>query len=398
MNRHVGSIRVRWAAMRMAAMGTVLVVGGCGGSMRGAYLPPPDPPPVPTRKPAPPPAAQAAQAAQAPAPASAAVVVRSLRPAPARAPAAKTPSPAGAAVAATLTRGALVYRVRPGDTIYGISRRFAATLRGVIEANRLAPPFILKVGRMVRIPNPRVHVVRAGETVYGISRGYGVDMRELVRLNRIVPPYTIAPGKRLVVPVWAPGSGAPAIAKAPAAPSAVQTAARLGPRPAPPRVRSVPPVAKPAVGPARRARIPSPPPRAGGKFAWPARGKVIARFGAKAGGLHNDGINIAAPRGAPVRAAENGVVVYRGNELRGFGNLLLIKHAGGWVTAYAHNDSFLVRRGERVRRGQVIARVGSSGNVARPQLHFEIRKGTQAVDPRRHLGPQRAVRPARDAT
>lgn len=396
MNRHVGSIRVRWAAMLLAAMGTVLVLGGCGGPMRGAYLPPPDPPPIPTRKPAPPPMAMAAQA-----PASAAVAIRSLGPAPARAraPATKTPSPAGAVVATTLTRGALVYRVQPGDTVYGISRRFAATLRGVIEANRLAPPFILKVGRMMRIPNPRVHTVRAGETVYGISRGYGVDMRELVRLNRIVPPYTIALGKRLVVPVWAPRPGAPAIAKAPTAPAAVQTAARSGPRPAPPpRAKSVPQAAKPVAGPVRQARIPSPPPRAGGKFAWPARGKVIARFGPKAGGLHNDGINIAAPRGAPVRAAENGVVVYRGNELRGFGNLLLIKHAGGWVTAYAHNDSFMVRRGERVRRGQVIARVGSSGNVARPQLHFEIRKGTQAVDPRRHLGPQRAVRPTRGAS
>ena len=121
------------------------------------------------------------------------------------------------------------------------------------------------------------------------------------------------------------------------------------------------------------------------------RGRTIAGYGPKKNGLHNDGINIAAPRGAPVQAAENGVVVYIGNELRGFGNLILIKHAGGWVTAYAHNADFLVRRGDTVKRGQVIARIGSSGNVATPQLHFEIRKGARSVDPTRFLGPQRAA-------
>ena len=139
------------------------------------------------------------------------------------------------------------------------------------------------------------------------------------------------------------------------------------------------------------AAIPAPPPRAGGKFLWPVRGRTIAGYGRKKDGLHNDGINIAAPRGAPVRAADNGVVAYLGNELRGFGNLILLKHAGGWVTAYAHNQDFLVKRGQTVTRGQPIARVGSSGNVATPQLHFEIRKGTRSVDPTRFLGPQRAA-------
>ncbi len=93
-----------------------------------------------------------------------------------------------------------------------------------------------------------------------------------------------------------------------------------------------------------------------------------------------------------MRAAENGVAAYVGNELRGFGNLILLKHAGGWVTAYAHNRELLVRRGAKVRRGEVIARVGSSGAVSGPQLHFEIRKGTRAVDPTRWLGPLHAAR------
>ncbi|MBM3542503.1 MAG: M23 family metallopeptidase, partial [Alphaproteobacteria bacterium] len=107
-------------------------------------------------------------------------------------------------------------------------------------------------------------------------------------------------------------------------------------------------------------------------------------------GLRNDGINISAPRGTPVRAAEGGIVAYAGNELRGFGNLILVRHADGWVTAYAHTEDILVRRGERVERGQEIARVGRSGGVADPQLHFEIRKGGEPVDPIAHLAERRA--------
>ena len=101
--------------------------------------------------------------------------------------------------------------------------------------------------------------------------------------------------------------------------------------------------------------------------------------------MHNDGINILAPRGTSVRAASNGVVAYAGNELRGFGNLLLIKHSGGWVTAYAHNEKLLVRRGDTVNKGEIIAKVGASGNVVLPQLHFEVRKGKRAINPLKHL-------------
>lgn len=120
-------------------------------------------------------------------------------------------------------------------------------------------------------------------------------------------------------------------------------------------------------------------------FLWPVSGDVISAFGPKGNGLFNDGINIAAARGAPVRAAESGVVAYAGNELRGFGNMILIKHADGWVTAYAHADELMVAKGERVSKGQVIARVGSTGSVETPQLHFEMRKGKKAVDPMQYL-------------
>jgi murein DD-endopeptidase MepM/ murein hydrolase activator NlpD len=127
--------------------------------------------------------------------------------------------------------------------------------------------------------------------------------------------------------------------------------------------------------------LPPPPARSTRGFIWPVKGEVVTEFGTTGKGQHNDGINIAAPRGTPVLAADGGVVAYAGNELRGFGNLLLIKHEDGWMTAYAHADSLLVRRGDIVRRGQKIALVGDSGGVPTPQLHFELRQGTRAVDP-----------------
>jgi murein DD-endopeptidase MepM/ murein hydrolase activator NlpD len=120
-------------------------------------------------------------------------------------------------------------------------------------------------------------------------------------------------------------------------------------------------------------------------FSWPVSGQIVSTFGPAAGGTHNDGINISAPEGTTVVAAEAGTIAYAGNELRGFGNLLLIKHDGGWVTAYAHNQVLLVKKGDRVRRGQAIARVGSTGGVGSAQLHFELRNGTKAVDPLDHL-------------
>ncbi|MFM8991162.1 MAG: murein hydrolase activator EnvC family protein, partial [Alphaproteobacteria bacterium] len=148
---------------------------------------------------------------------------------------------------------------------------------------------------------------------------------------------------------------------------------------APPPAQS--PQASVPVAPPIDAR---PQPRTG-RFLWPVRGEVVSAFGAKAGGLQNDGINIAAGLGTPVRAAENGVVVYAGNELKGFGNLVLLRHADGWMSAYAHLDEIGVERGAQVQRGQGIGKVGQSGGVSSPQLHFELRRDGRPVDPRPHL-------------
>ena len=120
-------------------------------------------------------------------------------------------------------------------------------------------------------------------------------------------------------------------------------------------------------------------------FRWPAKGRIIAGFGPKTNGQTNDGINIALPEGTPVKAAEDGVVAYAGNELKGYGNLVLVRHADGFVTAYAHAKELLVKRGDPIKRGQTIARSGQTGNVDAPQLHFEIRKGPAPIDPMPHL-------------
>jgi murein DD-endopeptidase MepM/ murein hydrolase activator NlpD len=120
-------------------------------------------------------------------------------------------------------------------------------------------------------------------------------------------------------------------------------------------------------------------------FRWPVRGKVITTYGAKTNGKSNDGINLAVPEGTPVKAAEDGVVAYSGNELKGYGNLVLVRHSNGYVTAYAHASELLVKRGDTIKRGQIIAKSGQSGEVGSPQLHFEIRKGSSPVDPLQFL-------------
>jgi murein DD-endopeptidase MepM/ murein hydrolase activator NlpD len=233
-----------------------------------------------------------------------------------------------------------------------------------------------------------VHRARSGETVYSVARQYGVDAYALITTNNLVPPFDLYEGQRLVIP----GAAGPAIAASPSAPE---------PNPEHPTAR--PSITSPGEATGQTAALPRPavplpePPHGTGGLVWPVEGSVISDFGAKGGGRYNDGINIAATAGAPVRAAESGVVAYAGNEVRGFGNMLLLKHAHGWVTAYAHNEELLVQRGERVQRGQVIARVGQSGSVDRPQLHFEIRKGKRAVDPMQELPRPSAAARGREA-
>ncbi len=200
----------------------------------------------------------------------------------------------------------------------------------------------------------RTHVVKPGETVYRISSMYRVQQDELKSANGIGPDNSLRVGQRLSIPGDQPRN------------------TRVAAAPARPSTGAPTPRSKPA--------LPTPPPVTG-DFIWPAEGRIISRFGPKADGLHNDGINIAVPEGTPVRAAQTGVVAYAGNELRGYGNLLLVRHSNGWMTAYAHNGELLVQRGATVTKGQTIALAGRTGSVQTAQVHFEIRRGSQALDP-----------------
>lgn len=328
--------------------------------------------------------------------------------------------------------------VEPGETLYAVSRRANVPVRNLIEANRIEPPYDLPPGRRLAVPALQQHTVEAGETLYSISRLYGVDTSTLARSNELAPPYAVSVGQVLSLP--APVQGARRHGPAPViqatAPSGLTLSARpsgvpSGPAPqpaleplpvtAPPVITK--PVTPPVVEPPRAVEhspppapaaaspvppavqsapreelaalppppLPPPPKQGEARFLWPVHGRILATYGTGTNGTHNDGINIAAPAGAPVLAADAGVVAYAGNELRGYGNLLLVKHAGGWMTAYAHNSALLVKRGDRVKRGQEITRVGATGAVGEPQLHFEIRHGTRALDPDDYLPPPAAT-------
>ncbi len=302
--------------------------------------------------------------------------------------------------------------VRKGDTLYAVARRYKVSVKAVIITNQLQPPFLLRAGQSLTLPSQKIHVVEKGDTLYGIARVYDVEVPLLARTNGLSSPYKLLIGQALSIP--APLRRLPVTSSAPVAGKMEETlsAGSAGPdrsrgreaeehpagivtvEPLPllPRgggpPQASPPVVPPRVpaestSPARpaNANLPKPPRRSGQPLLWPVTGKMLSRYGALGDGTHHDGINIAAPRGTPVRAADNGVVVYVGNELKNFGNLLLIRHADNLLTAYAHHDTILVRRGDTVKRGQIVGTVGATGGVNAPQLHFEVRQGVKAVDP-----------------
>ena len=336
------------------------------------------------------------------------------------------PRPGGARRLPADNPSARAIEVQPQDSLYDISRRYAVNLRALIETNGLEPPYMLNAGDTVFLPPPNVHVVQSGETLYSVSRRYNVDTRSLALLNSLGRPWTVWPGDELLLPPLARDQARdPMAAPVVVAPVVVPVAAAIPPPPAPslkpaqpqakqPKAVTMDPAgpislagagatavpkapSKPAASPPPvPAAKPAPPPvaakstpagGAGREFIWPVSGKVLKGFGPGGDGQRNDGVNISGAKGASILAAAGGEVVYAGSELAGFGNLVLIRHPGGWVTAYAHADTMLVQEGDLVKQGQAIATVGSTGNAGAPQVHFELRKGKEPVDPSVHLPP-----------
>lgn len=271
--------------------------------------------------------------------------------------------------------GSNTVTVRKGDTLYSLSRSYNVPIKDLINANRLSAPYTLYVGQRLRLPTKQYHVVQRGESLYGIARTYNVDITTLSKVNNLQTPYSLSVGQKLLLP--ASVSSAPTTA-ATSSYTSSQTKTST---------TYTAPTKTASASTSSSVYVPTNAPvkYRSGKFLWPVKGTVISGFGNLGSGRKNDGINIKAALGTAVLAGDGGTVAYAGNELKGFGNLILIKHADGWITAYAHNDRMFVKKGQKVKRGEKIATVGSTGSVTSPQLHFEVRTGKKAVNPRAYL-------------
>ena len=316
--------------------------------------------------------------------------------------------------------------VGPGETLEAIARKHNVPVAALMQANNIASPVVHPGQHLVipryrspslayapptaRIttvpaiasptpvarprpvsPNAEVHVVVPGETLHSIARQYGKSDLAVARANDIRPNAPMHGGERIIIPdarekeklraEAPPERVTHEVANAESPRSAWRTSPVEQPAGKPSKPAELTP-AKEVSSPAKAAEpagsLPS--------FRWPARGPVLAGFGPQPGGLQNDGIDVAMPNGTPVKASDDGVVTYAGDELKGYGNLVLIRHSTGYVTAYAHANEILVKHGDVVKRGQVIARSGATGTVKEPELHFEIRKGATPVDPSQFLG------------
>lgn len=309
--------------------------------------------------------------------------------------------------------------VEPGDTLYSISRRSGVSVSELKSANNLTDNRI-RIGQRLLIVSStpakwvkttyptlpkrtaqvkparsvsygKTYQVRPGDTFYSIARKNGMTVTELTRANNMSDTSKLSVGQVLNVSKTGNRAAAARVRTAP------QNKARAVPRSLvqPLKVnKATAPVAKhkrvasiganDSAGAAPAPKYDMPVGR-NGKFRWPVRGRIISKFGQKSNGSHNDGVNVAVPYGTNVKAAETGVVAYAGNELRGYGNLILIRHKSNWVSAYAHNSKIMVKRGDRIKRGQIIAKAGKSGAVSKPQVHFELRRGAKPVNPLKYM-------------
>ncbi|WP_051247743.1 M23 family metallopeptidase [Inquilinus limosus] len=279
-----------------------------------------------------------------------------------------------------------------------IVRRYDVSMPALIALNGLQPPYALQPGQTLRLPGapgsapgpaPTVTLPTTGAVAAAPAAGAaaGAPLNTVpstgsgLSVQRLPPPggaaAPVPPGT--VPPAAVPPAGT-AAAPTPTAPTP-SAPTSIVPKPAAPAA-PVPPVASTQPPPAAAPQAAA---RGSGRFAWPVSGSVIAGYNAPLGGKPNQGINISAPAGTPIKAAGSGVVAYAGNELRGYGNLVLIQHGDGLVTAYAHAASLSVKKGDQVTAGQTIGTVGQTGAVDQPQLHFEVRKNSQPVDPKQYL-------------
>ena len=274
-------------------------------------------------------------------------------------PAPVTVAPLRQAVEAVPANG--VINVRFGDKLYDLAARYRVTPQSIIQENNLVAPFTLRTGQSLKIAPPRTHIVQVGDSVNLISQRYAVSPYQLAQLNNLEMPFELTVGQKLQLPISLDfkilDSDVPEVSSSTVA------------------------VTVPTQKNHQRKKFVAPKFGSGG-FSWPVRGEIITEFGPSARGVHNDGVNIAANMGAPVIVSANGTVAFVGDNIKNFGKLVLVKHDGGIITAYAHLDNISVNEGDVLAAGDTIGNVGSTGRVSLPQLHFEIRKSRQPIDPR----------------
>jgi len=388
--------------------------------------------PPPSSTPAPPPSSTSApppSPTPAPPP-SAPAVVWSVAPAPPP-QAYEPPRPTRRAEVRTVTGGKVVtahgmyrdYAVQDGDHLDAIARDLNTTRDELIDANHLRSPYRIHPGQHIKVPVAKAYVVEGGDTMSAIARRFGVSLGEISSLNDLPERGRLTPGMFVALPTHYDDHG----------PSKETEEVYTAPKPEPQRpsyaqtrphaTYSTEPQTTYAPGPytpspealaaaaARREQQAHPTPTyqssqsyeapraetpataaeltslGQGKFIWPVKGQVISPFGASGMGRRNDGVDIGAVDGSEVRAAAVGEVVYAGDQVPGFGNLVLIKHSGGWVSAYAHLGSVSVHMRETVYQGQQIGTVGETGGVSQPQLHFELRYAANTEEKAKPLDP-----------
>ena len=257
----------------------------------------------------------------------------------------------------------LYYNVIKGDNLYLISKKYNVTISKLVTFNNIDSPYKIFPNQKIFIPKKRTHIVKRGDTLYSISRKYRTDVFTISRFNNLKNVNQIYTNQRLIIPDQFEKKKIVRVSKK----------------------KENKKNKKKIIAKKKSYKKKVTKQNFNENFIWPVKGKILSKYGSNDPGFFNDGINIESVSGEDVRASSGGEIVYSGNEIPGYGNLILIKHSKNWITAYAHLKKIYKRKGTLVKKGESIGAIGNSGNVQTPQLHFEIRKGKEAVDPLKYL-------------
>lgn len=266
-----------------------------------------------------------------------------------------------------------------GETLFDIAERTQSPLIGIIKLNNLQPPYEINQGQIIKIPPLKVHVVKNGENFTDIAKRYSVDKRSLAVFNGLKKPYDVKKGQKIILPALVRDklTGLEPMDLVDLLSAELGRGSKIsGKNPQTIISKPISQVKPNIIDNVTETK---------GLFNWPLNGKIVDKFGEKPGFRKNDGIDIEADENTPFRAAADGEVVYAGNQLEGYGWLILIKHANNFVTAYAYGAEIMVAEKDIVKKGQIIGHVGLTGRAATPRLHFQIRKGTTPTNPALYL-------------